>query len=357
MGKDGPRSPFGTIVDSPEVMRDRCRGFLIGTAVGDAMGVPLEGTAPCPDIEPDTYWDGFLPIPGEAPGRTSDDTQLVALTMIALQSDGTFRPETLAQLMTREFERNSTMGWGLATYTAVARIVYEGETWESCACPEGVAGNGPAMRAGPLGLWPWPSSEHRERAAFRAARLTHTDARSVAGAAGIATGHAYALACPRFSRDDFTAAVLASVEPHSTEMASVLDETFRETDLRAAVKRLSEHGAPEVRGPVSHGIPGYVVPSVALALHLFSLFPAEPRKSLCLAMSAGGDTDTVGSMVGGLTGTLNGSEIWPDHLASNVRGYESLLRIADAFADACWERMSMNGGCGIGGGAGETEPW
>ena len=54
------------------------------------------------------------------------------------------------------------------------------------------------------------------------------------------------------------------------------------------------------------------------------------------AISAGGDTDTIGSMVGGLIGNLNGVGIWPEHLATNVQHYENLLIIAESFAKTCW---------------------
>ena len=55
-------------------------------------------------------------------------------------------------------------------------------------------------------------------------------------------------------------------------------------------------------------------------------------------MLSGGDTDTIGSMVGGLIGTLNGYSIWPDHLATNVHEYENLLVVADSFLKTCNER-------------------
>ena len=75
-------------------------------------------------------------------------------------------------------------------------------------------------------------------------------------------------------------------------------------------------------------------------VYIFLAFPNDPRKALGEAILAGGDTDTIGSMVGGLIGTLNGAGIWPDHLATNVQDYENLLVIADSFAKTCFEVYS-----------------
>ncbi len=327
------------MAESLDGFEDRCRGFLIGTAVGDAMGVPLEGRPPCEGIAPDTFWDGFLPLPddaSEAPGLTSDDTQLVALTMLAFESDGGFDPATLAHSMCRAFKRGENRGWGLGTYLAIARIVHEGATWRTCACGDGDAGNGPAMRAGPIGIWPWESPEEMVRAAVAAARITHLDGRSSGGAVAVAAAHRYLLEAEGFSRSEFVDAVCDAAAAQSSVLAVKLSSSFEGDNVSSVLADLSRLGP----GPVDprtrrSGISGYVVPSVAAALWLFARSPDDPQESLGRAMLAGGDTDTVGSIIGGLTGTLNGYGIWPDRFATNVRNHGNLLRIADAFADAC----------------------
>ena len=53
-------------------------------------------------------------------------------------------------------------------------------------------------------------------------------------------------------------------------------------------------------------------------------------------------------LVGGLVGTLNGEDVWPEHLSSNVQDVERLLGVADSFADVCsnliLERECASGG-------------
>ncbi len=106
-------------------------------------------------------------------------------------------------------------------------------------------------------------------------------------------------------------------------------------DSESVIERLSVLGRDGDPLAIQHGIGGYVLPTVAAALHLFAAHPRDPAQALGRTMLAGGDTDTVGSLVGGLVGTLNGEDVWPAHLSSNVQNVEHLIRVADSFSEVC----------------------
>ena len=322
-------------------MKDRCRGFLIGTAIGDAMGVALEGLPPIEDIPHKEFWKGFIPLPEDInayPGMTSDDTQLTSLTMLSLHVKNGFNSEHLASLFSKEFESNRTEGWGLSTIGSIGKIVYEGISWEDCGSPEGSAGNGAAMRAGPFGLFPWKTKKEMIYATMRASRITHKDKDACGGAVAIAVANHFLLNCNDFECREFCNAIIREVRPHSKKMADLLKNIFENDDMSSAIEKLAKMGdSPENPQTGKRGISGYVLPSVAVALYIFKFFSKDPVEAMGQAMLAGGDTDTVGSMIGGLLGTLNGEKIWPEHLSTNIQNYNDLLVIADSFAKTCWE--------------------
>ena len=43
--------------------KDKCRGFLLGTAIGDAMGVPFEGLPPLDNISEEKLFNDFVVFP------------------------------------------------------------------------------------------------------------------------------------------------------------------------------------------------------------------------------------------------------------------------------------------------------
>ena len=48
-------------------------------------------------------------------------------------------------------------------------------------------------------------------------------------------------------------------------------------------------------------------------------------------VSAGGDTDTNGSMIGALLGALHGTAILPAHLVDGLQDREAIIEVADQF--------------------------
>ena len=40
--------------------KDRCQGFLLGSAIGDAMGVPFEGLPPLDNISEEELFHDFV---------------------------------------------------------------------------------------------------------------------------------------------------------------------------------------------------------------------------------------------------------------------------------------------------------
>src|SRR5437879_13692595 len=92
------------------------------------------------------------------------------------------------------FAESRIVGRGLATETAARRLI-RGVPWDEAGVPAPSAGNGSAMRAGPVGLLYGDDLPEMIRVAHDQGRITHKDNRCSAGAIAIAGAVALA-ACP-----------------------------------------------------------------------------------------------------------------------------------------------------------------
>ncbi len=77
------------------------------------------------------------------------------------------------------------VGGGWATAEAAARLT-AGVSWQHSGTPPPNAGNGSAMRAGPIGLMFYDEPDRLIAAATDQGRITHADRRCSAGAVAIA---------------------------------------------------------------------------------------------------------------------------------------------------------------------------
>lgn len=279
---------------------DRLEGVLLGTALGDALGLPLENLSAAAIRRRFGAVDRYHLF-----GRTgfvSDDTEQSALVAQSLLRTTT--PETAADAfgwaLTGWFLR-LPWGIGLATLRAcLKRLV----GWR----PSGVmsAGNGTAMRAAVIGV-AFAGDAERRRAYGRAiAEVTHRDARAVEGA--LFVGELAAAA----ARADATADRFALWDASTGVVA--------EPTLLAALDRarqLAARGAPDDEAAQALGTTGYVVHTVAFAGFCF-LAHGTPLAAVQAAVRAGGDTDSIGAVAGALAGALGGTASLPAPLIAEL---------------------------------------
>jgi ADP-ribosyl-[dinitrogen reductase] hydrolase len=125
---------------------------LLGTAVGDALGVPFETKlVNYPEL---VNWDGKSFLGSEhhdlKPGQYSDDTQMSIEVAESLVNKG-FDPEDLSKRYVEWLTSGRTRGYGKTTLLAVHNLM-KGKHWSQSGVP-GSYGNGTAMRAAPFGVY------------------------------------------------------------------------------------------------------------------------------------------------------------------------------------------------------------
>jgi len=304
-------------------------GALLGGAVGDALGRPVEGWSSARIKERYGQLSEFERWPGwkEGPiGTVTDDTQLTMCVAECLIENGFLDPEDLARRFAKWLPHGR--GKGKATTAAVRRLDAGVPWWEA---GEDSAGNGAAMRAAPIGLLRWNAPRLLRTESILSALPTHRAAMGVAGAVAMAAATAFLVARgPQdWSVEEFIAVLQQSIvglergpspERRDPSLRSTLHDRIGE------IPRLLSQEPHEVFDRLYTG--AYVLESLPAALYCFLRSPDDVEQMLVLAANAGHDTDTIGAMVGTLGGALGGVEALPDRLLGELEHRAELEALA-----------------------------
>ena len=302
---------------------DQLVGSLLGQALGDALGFVVE--AQPPEIAT-VYVNGWLrggragewSHPQYPFGQYSDDTQLARELLRSFQDAGRWDPPRFAARLAELFRDRRDVGAGQGTRSAALRLLM-GVSWSEAGTAPPYAGNGAAMRAGPLGLlFPEPSAMCR--AAGEQARVTHLDPRCAAGAAAVA--RAVSLAAERLplERPAFLNELAACAGADDSPMAEAircLDE-WASLEPGEAARHVHLSGLDPAHGSHWQGISAFVIPSVVWSLYAFLRSPDDYWETICTAIGVGGDTDTMAAIAGAISGARLGVSALPESLVSRL---------------------------------------
>ncbi|HEX5219969.1 MAG TPA: ADP-ribosylglycohydrolase family protein [Verrucomicrobiae bacterium] len=298
-------------------------GVLLGTAAGDALGLPAE------NLSPDRirkWWKGqwkmrFLP----GRGMISDDTEhtlLVAQALISSPDSVTFQ-QTLAWKL-RWWFAGLPGGAGLATARACLRL-WIGFPANRSAVRS--AGSGPAMRSAIIGAFFADDPQRRREFVLVSSRLTHKGWQAETAALAVA--------------EAATLAVAANGVPDAASMAATLMELSDEREWRERIS-LMESGlrrgdsVSEFAGALGleKGVSGYSLHVVPVALFAWLRHSGDFRAALASTLDCGGDTDTVGAILGALCGASHGADGIPAEWVENIFEWPRSVRFMRAVARA-----------------------
>ncbi|MEU6367402.1 ADP-ribosylglycohydrolase family protein [Streptomyces sp. NPDC046931] len=338
------------------IYRARVRGALLGGAVGDALGYPVEFVSldRIRALHGARGVTGLVPDGGGVAGRVTDDTQMTLFTV-----------EGLRQAHERERHKGIGGGWSRLVREAYGRWFdtqrlpgppegAEGlaaQPWlyarraPGNACLSGLAqdfapdpgaelgrpgpvnsdskGCGAVMRSAPFGLTRVPAGTAFAMAA-RSAQTTH----------GHPTGY--------YSAGAFAAIVAHLVEGDSLEGAVLRavrllarypghEET---TDALREALDLAAEGSPTAEKVETLG--GGWVGEQALAIAVYcALVEPDVRRALLLSVNHSGDSDSTGAICGNLLGAHHGDHGLPHEWLERVEGRAEITVLADDLAAAC----------------------
>jgi ADP-ribosyl-[dinitrogen reductase] hydrolase len=309
---------------------DRIAGVLLGTAVGDALGLPREGLS---RRRAERIF-GSPPLAHRfifGRGMVSDDTEHACMTAQAFlryPTDADAFARSLAWRL-RFWLLGMPAGIGAATLRGILKLWMGFPTHRSGVWS---AGNGPAMRSPLLGVCLGDDVDQLRSYVRASTRLTHTDPRAERGALLIALAAHYG---SRNSINTFRA--LDYLRSARTVLPDA-DEKLQE--LLGLIENHLERG--DGMGPFAdalklhRGVSGYIYHTVPVALYAWLRWPGEFRRPVEEVIALGGDTDTTGAIVGALAGaTCGASSIppeWIDGLWEWPRSIAWMRALADQFS-------------------------
>jgi len=311
-------------------LNNRIRGVLVGTAVGDSLGLPAEGI-PRSRIQK-LFKRGWTHRFAFGRGMLSDDTEhaiFVAQSLIEA-------PESSA-LFTRRLAGRLKLwllllpaGVGFATLRAILRL-YAGISPEDSGVES--AGNGPAMRSAPIGAFFYDDPGLLSEYTAASSRITHRDARANTGALAVAKVIAWTIRDnleQRPDRDAFISLLLSSGD--DAEWAGIIERMDKAIENEYTVGLFAEEL------DAGKGISGYVYCTVPLALYAWYRHFGDFRQTLQSVLDCGGDTDTAGAIAGAMAGAVTAEEGIPDAWINGVcdwpRSMGYITGLADNLASA-----------------------
>lgn len=273
---------------------DALAGVLIGTAVGDALGLPMEGLSA-------QRQQRLFPQPlrhrlvGHF-GMVSDDTEhtlMLAQALLECPADPTAFQRALARRL-RWWLVSLPAGVGFATLRAILKL------WMGIPpSRSGVmsAGNGPAMRTALLGLYFGDDAERRRQFVRASTQITHRDPRAEIAALAVAETAAW-MAEQRGDVD----ALLQSL----TTLSDLFEWTAIIAKIGAGLSRDQPTANFALEMGMGRGVSGYAFQSVPVAIYAALRHRNNFASALTEAIECGGDTDTVGAITGALVGARVG---------------------------------------------------
>ncbi len=309
--------------------KSKFRGIILGTAVGDSIGLPAEGISPsrARKLFPGRWRHRLLINKGMVSDDT-DHTVFVAQSLLTHPDSVDLFMKRLSRCL-RWWLLSLPPGIGFATLRSILR------SWLIGPSRSGVysAGNGPAMRSAPIGAFFALSSERLNDYVQASTRLTHTDPRAFTGAKAVALITGWSIRDNLEERpelEDFLD-VLEQAGSQDPEWKTVIDSISAAYHRQLSVKQFAESLG------LSKGITGYVYHTVPVVVYAWYLHFGSFEDTLSSVLNCGGDSDTTGAISGALAGSVTGEggipADWVKGLYDWPRGVTILRAIADQLAE------------------------
>ncbi len=280
-------------------------GCLLGSAIGDALGMQTEGMTSIEIRQYYKYIYDFGPgrpgSPNEKmrPGQYTDDTEQTLILARSIIKSRSFDPELFSKELAKFSEKiisnpELNRGWGKTSLTACRRLL-EGIHWKESGVDIPTCGS--AMRVSPIGLVFYDKPDELEKYSVLSSLPTHKNLQSIAGAVAVAT--AVSLAGINTSPD--------SIIRLSAEFASKYDPVLSNKIKNiGSLKNINEINAFSIIGTSVLAID--VVPS---ALYCFARYPLDFTRTILTGVNAGGDTDSIAAIAGAISGAYLGKDAIP----------------------------------------------
>ena len=309
-----------------EQVRDRARGVMLGVAVGNLLGLPLESRTRQQIRE--HYPNGVTEIRVEEMARPMDDDLAQAVELAeALLESGDLTERFAARLI--HWRRVNGRGMGRLTRQSIAQLedkvrppsaAYAVYRAKGC-----IASNGGIMRCAPVAVARWRQPQLLARETADTCAVTHYAPACQWSCVIINSVVSVLLAGGPLDLGKLLAAAkvdgcpdLVSLAQNSGVTSNILADAIR--------KRPAPRDTNWMQG--KRGTNGHTLLTMQAGLWAATT-PLNFEDALVALVSSGGDTDTNGALAGAVLGARHGASAIPLRWVTLVAQRERLVSLAD----------------------------
>lgn len=300
-----------------DVYLEKIEGLLIGTAIGDALGVKFEAKAPQEKI---LRYGDIRAYHHQA--HISDDTQLTFWTLEVFLNHGWFNPKALANRYIKE----RIIGIGHTVRAFIKNYKDLKVPWYLAGVKS--AGNGALMKLSPL-IIPHliGQSEELWGDAVVTTYLIYNDRFAISSAVAF-TNLLWNLVRmnhtpePEWWLEEYVK-VVREIEgdksvysPRSGEYTSYKGPAWNFVEM--VLMRALTEGWNLLQLNEAVGSGAYLLETVPMVLYTLMMYAGEPFEALVASVTNTEDSDTIGSIVGYTIGALYGVRVFPKHLLDPI---------------------------------------
>ncbi|MBS3809200.1 MAG: ADP-ribosylglycohydrolase family protein [Desulfobacterales bacterium] len=352
--------------------KDRAQGCLIGLAVGDVLGCPVEAMSPHEIKTGFGRIEDLVEAPVQAmrdtyywrlPGLHSDDTQQALSITDILVENHEIKEDVLLEVWKEMAQTVIT-----APSTKTGRIKKCKETFgchrgtgsnfrrrvkNTAAFAPPANGNGAAMRVAPVGVWFCRERKARIENAVRSALATSSHPHAAASAAAVAAAVALgidndsmntrvfleavaneALLAETFLAEKCADQLHAGYEGRANEFSDALFQLaeWHYLPLQDALTKIADYAKSCLGLDKIFATKSFALTAVPTALLISARHKHDFTEGVIEAVNLGGDTDTIGALVGAILGAKNGLETVPVRYQQHLLAREQVLLRGQALA-------------------------
>ena len=292
----------------------KLRGYLYGTACADALGRPVEHLT-LEQIKRKYGEKGILEPQPDSPW--TDDTQLMLVLVRGLLRGAELELSELMSHITQELVLwldEPDLGAGTTTRGAALNLK-DGIHWSKSGISSKTCGS--LMRAGILGFIYRNDPDKLVRVSLLSGRITHSH--PSAEAASIAGAYAVKLALDGVEPREMRSPLLEVTQGISQEFTRALKSSYN-----MAYSDVGDEDALRILGQG-----WYADETFALAYFCILRYPNDYKKAIQTAVNITGDSDSVGSVAGGILGARLGIEAIPVSWVEALKGKEILEEMVE----------------------------
>ena len=313
----------------PDILKDKFVGCMLGTHVGDALGMPVEGHDHRA-IEADFGEVREMLNARMGIGTYTDDTEMMIGVAESLVECREFNGRDMSKRFVDLY--NPERGYGGGTVNALSHIK-NGVEWDHAGekvFGGGSFGNGSSMRIAPIGAFCYDGPDELRKMASDSSRITHAHPLGKEGAALQAFAVAKAInsdPTKELDKQSFILDLLQFISNegniYRTKLQHIKELLVGTPDKAEIIKKLgNDSSSPN---------------SVPTAIYSFVSHYHDFKNSVVYAVSLGGDTDTIGAMTGAISGGHHGKRgipnRWLDVLENDERGRDYIENLATKLWD------------------------